>query len=98
MEIPNCYPDVKLPMQPIYLDENGTARFRGNAVVRYLLEEGGVTLNGLAGVSSFPRRDRDQFHQLIGYSVSGFSELNPAPKTLRKADKKVAKLLKKKGK
>jgi len=58
------------PMQPVELDKNGVARFRGNAVVRYLLDNGGIDLNRLALVE-FPEEDRDQFHQLINYSVSG---------------------------
>lgn len=58
------------PMQPVELDSNGVVRFRGNAVVQYLLDNGGLSLNDL-GREEFPTEDRDQFHQLINYSVSG---------------------------
>ena len=58
------------PMQPIETDEHGVKRFRDNKIVTYLLEKGGIDLNDIARVD-FPREDRDQFKQLIGYSVSG---------------------------
>lgn len=57
------------PMQPIETDSNGTKRFRENKIVQYILDNGGIDLNQLARVE-FPREDRDQFTQLIGYSVS----------------------------
>ena len=64
-----------MPLQPIYKDEHGTVRFRGNAIVRYLLDNGDVDLNDLAMID-FPQADREQFASLIGYSLSGFSELD----------------------
>ncbi len=64
----------KLQLQPIETDGNGYKRFRENKVVRYLLDNGGLDLNHLA-VQYFPNEDREQFAQLIGYSVSGFGEL-----------------------
>lgn len=66
------------PMQPIIVDKWGTHRFKCNSIVRYLLEEGrkfGVDLNKLACLD-FSKEDREQFSQLIGYSVSGFAELS----------------------
>lgn len=57
------------PMQPVETDENGTKRFRDNKIVIHLLDNGGLDLNDLARIN-FPREDRDQFNQLIGYSVS----------------------------
>ena len=57
------------PMQPIETDGNGVRRFRKNAIVSYLLDNGGIDLNQLACIG-FPQSDRDQFTQLIGYSVS----------------------------
>lgn len=57
------------PMQPIEHNESGVKRFRANTVVRYLLDNGGIDLNDLARID-FPNEDRDQFAQLIGYSVS----------------------------
>lgn len=58
------------PMQPVEVDQHGTHRFRDNKVVKYLLDRGVISLNDLAMVD-FPIEDRDQFLQLIGYSVSG---------------------------
>ena len=66
--------DLRQPMQPIGKDSHGRLRFKANAIVDYLLEKGGVDLNHLATVE-FPQEDREQFAQLIGYSLSGFSEL-----------------------
>ena len=49
----------------------------GNAIARYLLDHGGIDLNRLA-LLDFTDDDRMQFAQLIGYSVSGYSELDYA--------------------
>lgn len=65
---------MKHPLQPLYLDEHGTKRFKRNAIVRHLLDKGGIDLNQIACMS-FEREDREQFAQLIGYSLSGFGEL-----------------------
>ena len=61
------------PMQPIITDENGTFRFRKNAIVRYLRDS--LNLNDLAEMA-FPQSDWDQFIQLIGYSLDGYID-NP---------------------
>lgn len=50
-------------------------RFQANAIVRYLLDKGNLTLNDL-GREEFPTRDWEQFYQLIGYSLSGYDELS----------------------
>lgn len=63
------------PKQPVEWDGNGVIRFKENAIVRYLLDNGGIDMNHLARVP-FLRSDRVQFAQLIGYSVSGFGELS----------------------
>lgn len=63
------------PMQPVVADPHGVLRFRENAIVRYLLDHGNVGLNQLA-VCAFSQADREQFAQLIGYSVSGYHELS----------------------
>jgi hypothetical protein len=65
-------------MQPIILDESGIPRFKVNAIVRYLLDFGTTNMNKLACMP-FSVEDRVQFAQLIGYSVSGFSELSYVP-------------------
>lgn len=77
------------PMQPVVRDEHGVLRFRANAIVDALLErdsergkiypdfparsDGG--LNWIA-TQEFSQEDREQFAQLIGYSVSGYHELS----------------------
>ncbi len=63
------------PDQPLALDEHGTLRFQQNAIVRYLLDVGPMDMNKLA-FTPFSNDDRAQFAQLIGYSLSGYSELS----------------------
>ncbi len=63
------------PIQPIITDEHGTKRFKANKIVRYLLDAGGIDMNQLS-MMPFDRDDREQFVQLIGYSISGFSDLS----------------------
>ena len=82
---------LKHPMQPIYLDTHGTARFKENAIVRYLFDlctqKGIADLNTMA-IMPFSIEDRMQFHQLIGYSVCGFGELHTSDReVVAKADK-----------
>ena len=75
------------PLQPIYLDEHGTPRFRKNNIVDFLLENGGYSLNELA-TKGFSNEDWEQFAQLIGYSISGFGELNyVSDRAFNKADR-----------
>ncbi len=66
---------MKHPMQPIEKDENGVIRFKENKIVRYLLDAGPFDMNQLA-MLPFSQEDREQFAQLIGYSVGGFGELS----------------------
>lgn len=84
----------KHPQQPIVKVE-GTYRYKQNAIVRYLLEQGPFTLNTIA-MLPFSVDDRRQFAKLIGYSLNGYHELNYAernapwppelkPRTRRKA-------------
>lgn len=65
------------PMQPV-VKTDGVLRFRSNAIVRYLLdlarEHKIADLNSLAE-RDFSQADREQFAQLIGYSISGYHEL-----------------------
>lgn len=61
---------MKHPMQKIV-----DGRFVKNAIVEYLLDNGGIDLNQLA-VLPFDDEDREQFAQLIGYSVSGYGSLS----------------------
>lgn len=64
-------------MQEIYEDEHGTYRFKGNEIVRMLLDTHlTIDLDFLARIPSISREDHEQFAQLIGYSVGGFKELS----------------------
>jgi hypothetical protein len=56
-------------------DEHGRDRFKANAIVVHLLDKGGFDMNSLA-MMDFSNEDREQFAQLIGYSLSGFGELS----------------------
>ena len=74
------------PMQPVYLDKEpgcaSLARFRSNEVIEWMLEEGRdgrhFDLNRIGARFAAERhsRDRMQLVQLIGYSISGYSELS----------------------
>lgn len=67
------------PMQPVFKDEGGILRFRENAIVRYLLDLARkhklADLNSLAEIP-FSQEDREQFTQLIGYTIGGYHELH----------------------
>jgi hypothetical protein len=73
--------DPPHPMQPVVLvpgGAGGVARFKENAIVTFLYETSharGCGMNQLM-LMPFNREDREQFAQLIGYSVSGFAELS----------------------
>ena len=66
---------MRNPMQPIQKDEHGILRFKENEIVRRLLDDSGISLNEIA-FWDVSREDREQFAQLIGYSLSGFSDLS----------------------
>lgn len=66
---------VKHPVQPLVKDEYGVVRFKRNAIVRFLLDAGPFDMNKLA-IIEFSNEDREQFAQLIGYSLSGWSDLS----------------------
>ena len=68
---------MKQPIQPLYTDDRGVLRFQPNAIVRYLLDFGGIDMNRLA-VLPFNQEDQEQFAMLIGYSLSGFGDLSYA--------------------
>lgn len=65
---------MKHPIQPIELNEHGTARFKENTIVSFLLDAGQFDMNSLA-LMKFSDEDRTQFAQLIGYSLGGFGDL-----------------------
>lgn len=62
------------PIQPTE-EVNGVIRFKENKIVTYLLDNGGIDMNNLA-VIDFTDEDREQFAQLIGYSLSGAGGLS----------------------
>lgn len=84
------------PMQPIILMQEGkqtVARFKRNAIVRFLLDAGPFDLNQLA-LMDFSDEDRAQLAMLIGYSVSGFGDLDYVSRQqVREADAQVEALL-----
>jgi len=65
-------------MQPMFRDDHNVIRFRPNKIVRFLIDWAtprGIDMNALA-IMQFDREEREQFAQLIGYSVSGFGDLS----------------------
>lgn len=64
---------MRNPIQPI-LEVDGRPRFKANAIVEKLLDAAPIDMNDIAAMD-FSREDREQFAQLIGYSLGGFSEL-----------------------
>lgn len=68
------------PMQPIVVSENGRIRFKKNQIVDDLYELRKVhklDLNEMA-CRNYSQEDRNQFAQLIGYSVDGWGTLSYA--------------------
>lgn len=66
---------LKHPVQPLGEDGTGTIRFKENPIVTYLLQSGDTDMNKLA-LMPFSNEDRQQFAQLIGYSLGGYRELS----------------------
>jgi hypothetical protein len=65
------------PLQPVIVDDDGVHRFKANKIVQYLLDtHPTVDMNHLAVLRVFSQDDREQFAQLIGYSVSGICDLS----------------------
>ncbi len=65
------------PVQPLFKDSHGALRFRENKIVSDLLAhstERGFGLNEIAR-KGYSKEDQQQLAQLIGYSLSGYSEL-----------------------
>lgn len=66
---------MKNPIQPL-VDVQGVTRFKANAIVRHLIDtHPACDLNTLAAMD-FSDDDRQQFAQLIGYSLSGYCSLS----------------------
>lgn len=74
--------DLPHPMQPVGLDHGGTIRFKKNEIVDFLLTCWAFDLNKLAWMQAtgrFSEEDYTHLMQLIGYSVSGYSDLSTSP-------------------
>jgi hypothetical protein len=81
--------ELKHPIQPVGLDEHWVARFKENAIVCYLLYNGGIDMNKISTLG-FSKDDRAHFAKLIGYSVSGAGDLGYFdPITIQAADRMV---------
>ena len=63
------------PVQPLVVNGDGVTRFKPNAIVCFLLDAGPYDMNKLA-LMPWSDEDRQQFAQLIGYSLSGYGELS----------------------
>jgi hypothetical protein len=66
------------PIQPLATDAQGVLRFKENRMVSHLLDwaqSRGMGLNEMAAMD-FSQDDREQFSQLIGYSLSGYADLS----------------------
>jgi hypothetical protein len=63
------------PMQPVVEDAHGDLRFRENAIISYIIDHAGLDLGKLMEMD-FPQEDREQFAQLMGYSIGGYHELS----------------------
>ncbi len=83
---------MKHPIQKLYKDSNDIHRFVENPIVRYLLDAGPFDMNDLAirFHGDEHREDAEQFAQLIGYSLGGFSELSYVSDEAYKAAYKAA--------
>jgi hypothetical protein len=63
------------PVQPLETGADGVTRSKKNAIVAFLLDAGPFDLDQLAQMP-FTQEDREQFAQLIGYSLGGLEELS----------------------
>ena len=82
------------PMQKIVW-VGDVIRFRENAIVLMLLDEGPFDMNQIAR-RNFSQEDREQFAQLIGYSVSSAGSLSyMSAATASRGDIEAEKLFKK---
>jgi hypothetical protein len=89
---------ILLPIQPLEYDVLKTLRFRENKIVRYLIDlcrDAGICDMNKLALMDFPIADREQFAQLIGYSLSGFGELSyVTDKTFKRAERQKVFLVK----
>jgi hypothetical protein len=67
--------ELKNPIQPLENDERGVLRFKANRIVQHLIDTHPTCNMNTLACMEFSDDDRQQFAQLIGYSLSGYSEL-----------------------
>lgn len=83
------------PMQPVVIAGDGCARFKENKIVRDLLElaiKHGMDLNQIC-IKGYDPDDYAQLMELIGYSVSGYGDLDRSRRDhVRRADRDAEKL------
>jgi hypothetical protein len=74
------------PMQPI-LDTHGVARFKANAIIKQIVDKQPDLMNCVAAWDDLPVEDHEQFHQLTGWSVSGYGDTDVVRReTIARAD------------
>lgn len=69
----------KYPVQPKVVDTYGVLRFEKNPIVEYLLDNGGIDMNKITTwchENNIDPKYKQQFAQLIGYSVRGYGMLS----------------------
>ena len=66
---------TKHPIQPLTSDAHGVLRFKANAIVQHLIDSHPTCDMNVLARMDFTAEDRQQFAQLIGYSLSGYSDL-----------------------
>lgn len=83
------------PMQPVVIAADGCARFKENKIVRDLLElasKHGMDLNQIC-IKGYEPDDYAQLMELIGYSVSGYGDLDRSRRDhVRRADRDAERL------
>lgn len=80
-------------IQQMHKDEHGVIRFKTNKIVEFLLDNGRHDMNTLA-CQDFSNEDREQFAQLIGYSLGGYADLSYVSDESYYAAEKLAESLK----
>lgn len=85
------------PMQPVVVAADGVIRFKANQIINDMLDlcqKHGFDLNEIAA-RDYEKDDRSQLMQLIGYSVSGYGNLDCSrAKHVMRADRKAETLAK----
>ena len=67
------------PQQPLIKDAQGVVRFRANAIVRAFLKRDQRALARVTFRTTFSQEDRDQYAQLLGYTIAEYAVLIGCP-------------------